>query len=230
MKLLLIEDNPAMATTLQRSFERRGMRVATCADGARALDRWRASLPDVVLLDLSLPGLDGLQVLEQARAEGLATPVLILTARGTVGDRILGLNTGADDYLPKPFDLDELEARVRALVRRRGGEREAAGTVGEAPPAEFCGLRCDAESGAVYFRGEVLELAPREAALLRALLARPGQAVAKERLFDAVFPGEAQVQAEAIEVVAYRLRKKLAPTGAQLVTLRGLGYLLKSQE
>ncbi len=228
MKLLLIEDNPAMATTLQRSFERRGMRVATCADGARALDRWRASLPDVVLLDLSLPGLDGLQVLEQARAEGLRTPVLILTARGTVGDRILGLNSGADDFLPKPFDLDELEARVRALVRRRGGDRD--GVPGEAAPPEFCGLRCDAQSGAVYLRGEALELAPREAALLRALLARPGQAVAKERLFDAVFPGEAQVQSEAIEVVAYRLRKKLATTGAQLVTLRGLGYLLKSQE
>ena len=227
MKLLLVEDNPAMQTTLQRSFERRGMRVVTCGDGSRALDRWRASAPDVVLLDLSLPGLDGLQVLEKARAEGLRTPVLILTARGTVGDRILGLNTGADDYLPKPFDLDELEARVRALARRTGadGERDA-GDV----PSEFCGLRCDGESGAVYFRGEVMELAPRESALLRALLARPGQAVAKERLFDAVFPGQAQVQSEAIEVVAYRLRKKLAPTGAQLVTLRGLGYLLKAQE
>jgi len=227
MKLLLIEDNPAMASTLQRSFERRGMQVVTCADGARALDRWSASLPDVVLLDLSLPGLDGLQVLERARAEGLRTPVLILTARGTVGDRILGLNTGADDYLPKPFDLDELEARVRALARRGagGGDRDA-----DPAAAEFCGLRCDGESGAVYFRGAVLELAPREAALLRALLGRPGQAVAKERLFEAVFPGQAQVQSEAIEVVAYRLRKKLGATGAQLVTLRGLGYLLKAQE
>ncbi|MDO8376485.1 MAG: response regulator, partial [Aquabacterium sp.] len=118
MKLLLIEDNTAMQTTLQRSFERRGLQVVLCGDGARALDRWRASLPDVVLLDLSLPGRDGLQVLADARAEGLATPVIILTARGTVGDRILGLNTGADDYLAKPFDLDELEARVRALARR----------------------------------------------------------------------------------------------------------------
>jgi two-component system response regulator TctD len=225
MKLLLIEDNPAMASTLQRTFVRRGMQVVTCADGARALDRWMASQPDVVLLDLSLPGLDGLQVLERARAEGLRTPVLILTARGTVGDRILGLNTGADDYLPKPFDLDELEARVRALGRRgSGGERD-----GDPAAAEFCGLRCDPESGAVYFRGAVLELAPREAALLRALLGRPGQAVAKERLFEAVFPGQAQVQSEAIEVVAYRLRKKLVATGAQLVTLRGLGYLLKAQ-
>ncbi len=118
MKLLLVEDNTAMQTTLRRSFERRGMQVVVCGDGARALDRWQASMPDVVLLDLSLPGLDGLSVLAAARAAGLATPVLILTARGTVGDRILGLNTGADDYLAKPFDLDELEARVRALVRR----------------------------------------------------------------------------------------------------------------
>jgi len=225
MKLLLVEDNPAMQATLRRSFERRGIRVVACGDGARALDRWRASAPDVVLLDLSLPGLDGLQVLERARAEGLRTPVLILTARGTVGDRILGLNTGADDYLPKPFDLDELDARIRALVRRAAG----AGDSGDATAAEFCGLRCDGESGAVYFRGEAMELAPREAAMLRTLLARPGQAVAKERLFDAVFPGEIDVQAEAIEVVAYRLRKKIAATGAQLVTLRGLGYLLKAQ-
>lgn len=218
MKLLLIEDNPALQTTLQRSFERRGIQVVLCADGARALDRWRAALPDVVLLDLTLPGLDGLQVLTQARAEGLRTPVLILTARGTVGDRILGLNTGADDYLPKPFDLDELEARIRALARRSGNEPAEAG--------EFCGLRSD--GGAVYHRGDALELAPREAALLRALLQQPGRAVAKEQLCDIVFPGE-PVQPEAIEVVAYRLRKKLAGTDAQLVTLRGLGYLLKAQ-
>ncbi len=227
MKLLIVEDNAAMQTTLQRTFERRGMQVVTCGDGARALDRWRASVPDVVLLDLSLPGLDGLQVLARARAEGQTTPVLILTARGTVGDRILGLNTGADDYLPKPFDLDELEARIRALARR--GPAAPATPTDTLGPA-FCGLRCDTASGAVYWQGAALELAPRESAMLRALLARPGQAVAKERLFEAVFPGETQVQTEAIEVVAYRLRKKLAPTGAQLVTLRGLGYLLKAQD
>jgi len=216
-----------MQTTLRRSFERRGIQVVGCHDGALALDRWRASVPDVVLLDLSLPGLDGLEVLARARAEGLATPVLILTARGTVGDRILGLNTGADDYLPKPFDLDELEARVRALARRAGAERgDNAGT--EPHAIEYGGLRCDGASGAVYFGGVPLELAPREAALLRALLARPGQAVTKERLLEIVFEGDAQVQAEAIEVVAYRLRKKLGTTDVQLVTLRGLGYLLKA--
>jgi two-component system response regulator TctD len=224
MKLLLVEDNPQMQATLQRSFERRGVQVVTCGDGARALDRWRASAPDVVLLDLSLPGLDGLQVLERARAEGLRTPVLILTARGTVGDRILGLNTGADDYLPKPFDLDELDARIRALARRSPGAAVADDGV------EFCGLRVDAQSGAVWHRGAPLELAPREAAMLRALLARPGQAVAKDRLFENVFADEPDVQVEAIEVVAYRVRKKLAATGAQLVTLRGLGYLLKAAD
>ena len=223
MKLLLIEDNTAMQTTLQRSFERCGMQMVVCGDGARALDRWRASVPDVVLLDLSLPGLDGLSVLASARAEGLSTPVLILTARGTLGDRILGLNTGADDYLAKPFDLDELEARVRALARRAAGR----GTDGLG--AEFCGLRSDAGSGAITLHGQPMELSAREAALLRALLARPGQAVAKERLSERVFAGEAQVQSDAIEVVAYRLRKKLGGTGAQLVTLRGLGYLLKAQ-
>ena len=221
MKLLLIEDNPGMQATLQRSFERRGISVTVCGDGLRALDRWRAAVPDVVLLDLSLPGRDGLQVLADARADGQVTPVLILTARGTVGDRILGLNTGADDYLPKPFDLDELEARVRALARRSA----AAGS--DVP--SFCGLRVDSDSGAVYHLGQPLVLAPREAALLRALLARPGQAVAKERLFELVFPGEAEVQPDAIEVVAYRLRKKLAATAARLVTLRGLGYLLKAE-
>ena len=222
VKILLVEDNPAMQTTLQRTFERRGMQVVACGDGDRAVDRWLASVPDVVLLDLSLPGLDGLQVLERARAAGLTTPVLILTARGTVGDRILGLNTGADDYLPKPFDLDELEARVRALARRAPGARTA-----DAPPP-FCGLHIDHDSGGACLHGEPMDLAPRELALLRALLARPGQAVARERLLELVFPGRADVQADAIEVVAYRLRKKIAGTDAQLVTLRGLGYLLKA--
>ncbi len=225
MKLLLIEDNPTMQATLQRSFQRSGMQVVACTDGARALDRWRASVPDVVVLDLSLPGRDGLQVLGAARAEGLNTPVLILTARGTVGDRILGLNIGADDYLPKPFDLDELEARVRALARR--AEASSGGMPRQGN--EFCGLQVDADCGAIYFQGQALDLAPREAALLRALLARPGHAVAKERLFELVFPGHSEVQTEAIEVVAYRLRKKLSNTGTKLVTLRGLGYLLQAQ-
>lgn len=222
MKLLIVEDNPSMLTTLQRAFERRGLAVTTCGDGLAALPLWRELAPDAVLLDLSLPGQDGLQLLAQARAAGLRTPVIILTARGTVGDRILGLNTGADDYLPKPFDLDELEARLRALVRRAGAP------VSASESAAFCGMVCDDSSGALYHLGQPMDLTPRESALLRALLARPGHAIAKERLFELVFPGASEVQYEAIEVVVYRLRKKIAHTGAQLVTLRGLGYLLKA--
>lgn len=223
MKLLLVEDDSALHTTLLRAMTRLGWEVEVCTDGRAALGRWRASQPDVVLLDLTLPGRDGLQILEQARLDGLETPVLVLTARGTVGDRVLGLNSGADDYLAKPFDLDELEARLRALHRRRP---EISDELTHGPQG-VSGLRYDKDSGAIYLHGQVLDLAPRELALLKALLARPGYAVSKERLFELVFPGEIDVQFEAVEVVAYRLRKKLQPTGTTLVTLRGLGYLLK---
>lgn len=222
MKLLLVEDDPALRTTLLRTLTRVGWEIEVCADGRAAVGHWRAGQPDVVLLDLTLPGRDGLQILEQARQEGLLTPVLILTARGTVGDRVIGLNAGADDYLVKPFDLDELEARLRALHRRHADSMtdSSAQRHGNA-------LRYDKDSGAIYHQDQILELTPRELALLRTLLARPGHVVTKEKLFDSVFPGAAEVQFEAVEVVAYRLRKKLVPTGAKLMTLRGLGYLLK---
>ncbi|MFC5606749.1 response regulator transcription factor [Variovorax soli] len=226
MKLLLVEDDPTMQATLQRTLGRRMIDVRVCGDGALALEQWRTLQPDVVALDLSLPNLDGLQVLGQARAAGLTTPVLLLTARGTVGDRILGLNAGADDYLPKPFDLDELEARIRAL-RRRHQKSEPESDAARLP--DVGGLHADPASGAIYHRGEVFDLTPREAALLKALMVKPGHAVTKERLFELVFPGETNVQYEAVEVVVYRLRKKLAGTGATLMTLRGLGYLLREE-
>lgn len=225
MRLLLIEDDPDLQTVLRRTLERKGMEVGLCADALRGLERWRAMRPDVVVLDLSLPGMDGLDLLAQARRDGLETPVLILTARGTVGDRVLGLNAGADDYLAKPFDLDELEARLRALFRRTGGTTSDSGA-----GAPHCGrLRLDAASGAIHQGQEVLDLSPRESRLLRCLLERAGRAVAREQLFEVVFPGTTDVQSEAIEVVVYRLRRKLAGTGTALVTLRGLGYLLKAQ-
>ena len=223
MKLLLVEDDTALHTTLSRALIRLGWEVEVCTDGRAALIRWRACQPDVVLLDLTLPGRDGLHILRQAREEGISTPVLILTARGTVGDKVQGLNAGADDYLPNPFDLDELEARVRALHRRQP-ENTAEST---ASRRDAMVLTYDKDSGAIYHHGEVLDLAPRELALLKALLARPGHAMSKESLFKLVFPDSMEVQFEAIEVVVYRLRKKLTPTGAQLMTLRGLGYLLK---
>ena len=227
MQLLLVEDDAAMQATLLRSLTRRGMAVTALGDGRAALAEWRARPPDAVVLDLTLPGLDGLQVLQQARAGGLRTPVLLLTARGTVGDRVLGLNAGADDYLPKPFDLDELEARLRALLRRSGGD---AADDKQASNALVMGaLRYEKESGAIYLHDAPMDLTPRELALLRTLLAQPGRAVAKERLYELVFPGQSEVQYEAIEVVVYRVRKKLAGTGVALMTLRGLGYLLKPE-
>ncbi|MBL7090733.1 two-component system response regulator TctD [Acidovorax delafieldii] len=225
MQLLLVEDDPTMQATLHRALTRRGMEVTAVGDGRAALSQWTALQPDAVILDLTLPGLDGLQVLQQARSRGLRTPVLILTARGTVGDRVVGLNAGADDYLPKPFDLDELEARLRALVRRSADPAVAP----LAPSTVQIGaIRYDKDSGALYLNGEVMELTPRELALMHALLAQPGHAVTKERLYELVFPGQLDVQYEAIEVVVYRLRKKLAGTGLTLMTLRGLGYLLRA--
>lgn len=230
MHLLLIEDDPSLQAALERSLTRVGMRVRACGDGIQALALWKQLQPDAVVLDLNLPGMDGLEVLSQARSAGLATPVVILTARGTVGDKVLGLNAGADDYLPKPFDLDELEARLRALYRRSQSQEK---TVHSSSPREadlqLGPLRFDRESGAMLLRNQVMDLPPRELALLRALLAKPGHAVSKERLFEVVFPGELDVQYEAIEVVVYRLRKKLGGTGLALMTLRGLGYLLKAE-
>ena len=243
MNVLLAEDDRTLRETLIRTLARRGVHVRAAADGPSALAAWRdLSQPtDVVVLDLSLPGLDGLEVLAQARAAGLQTPVIITTARTTVGDRIVGLNTGADDYLAKPFDLDELEARMKALARRSGVNTltPSSSTAGvqnpKKPritavcpvPAVF--LRYDNDSGAFYHLDAVLDVTPRESALLRALLHRPGQAVSKEQLFLAIFPGEQEVAFEAVEVIAYRLRKKIKACGLEIVTLRGLGYLLRPE-
>lgn len=214
-----------MQTALQRALRARAITVALCGDGLQAVSLWRSLVPDVVLLDLTLPGLDGLQVLTQARQIGLRTPVLILTARGTVGDRVIGLNTGADDYLAKPFDLDELEARLRALHRRNAAAASSAEPAIDILQAGM--LRYDKHSGAVYRDGLVMDLTPREMALLHALMNKLGHAVSKEQLFEQVFPNASEVPYEAVEVVVYRLRKKLMGTGVSLMTLRGLGYLLK---
>ncbi|SHN14789.1 response regulator [Rhizobacter sp. OV335] len=220
MKLLLVEDDLAMAQALQLALERRGFDMAVVHNGSDALQQLRNQPPDLALLDLTIPGLDGLQVLHRARAEGIRVPIVVLTARGAVGDRVLGLNAGADDYLAKPFDLDELEARIRALLRR---------TASTESEELACGaLTLELSSGACYLDGRVFDVTPREQALLKALIARPGHAVPKEKLFRVVFPMETDIQFEAIEVVAYRLRKKLAGSGVSLITLRGLGYLLRS--
>jgi two-component system, OmpR family, response regulator TctD len=221
-KVLLVEDDKILATTLQRTLVKRGWSVALIDDGARAQLAWQETKPDLILLDLSLPNIDGLDLLTLIRRSGNFTPVMILTARGTVGDKILGLNHGADDYLPKPFDLDELEARMRALLRRIQKTTES-----DSKTISFGQLSLDRDSGALYLNGEILDIAPREASMLQALVERAGRAMRKEQLFEQVFRNELEVNLDAIEVVAYRLRKRLTGSNVELVTLRGLGYLLK---
>lgn len=181
-----------------------------------------------MLLDLNLPVLDGLEILTLAREKKLLAPVIILTARGTVGDKILGLNCGADDYLPKPFDLDELEARIRALLRRRN--QGLAQTDTPVFSRSIGQLQLDDMSlgGGVFFNQQPIELSPRELSLLHALCARAGHVVTKEQLLEAIFPNEINIQDDAIEVVVYRLRKKINGTGVSIMNLRGLGYLIKA--
>ncbi len=221
MKLLLVEDDNDMSRALSRALTHRGFVVTPCFDGVEALRLLREQTHDAVLLDLSIPGIDGLHVLQRMRAAGDSTLVLVLTARGSVGDRIAGLNAGADDYLPKPFDLDELVARVNALWRRHKGEQDSVLRCGA--------LSYDTESGAPYLADAPLDLTPRENALLRALIRTPGHAVARDKLCRLVFPVDDAAHDDAIDVVVHRLRKKLAPSGAEVLTLRGVGYLLRDK-
>jgi DNA-binding response OmpR family regulator len=216
MKILLVEDDLDLIGALTRALVKRGFEVIGCRDGIEALQLARHHDFDAVLLDLSIPGIDGLRVLQRLRQSEDWTPVLVLTARGAVGDRIAGLNAGADDYVAKPFDLDELEARLRALVRRGGSSEELA-----------CGaLHYDKRSGIFLHEGRPLDLSPRESALLRALIARPGHGVTRDRLFALVFAAGETAQTDALEVIVHRLRRKIAGTGVEIMTLRGVGYLL----
>ena len=220
MKVLLVEDDLDLADALSQVLSAHGFQVVCCADGLEALAIVRRHAFDAVVLDLTLPGIDGLELLQRLRddpSEGRsAVPVLVVTARGAVGERVQGLEVGADDYLAKPFDVTELVARLRALIRRSQGEEEW-----------HCGtLRLDRASELFYNGLRPLELSPREAALLRALIMRRGQAVAKDALHEAVFGTGATEAADAVEVLVHRLRKRIAGCAVELMTLRGVGYLL----
>ncbi len=216
MKILLIEDNDSLRSPLGRSLLRRGFDVMDCGDGAEGLSLCRHHEFDAVVLDLGLPGMDGMQVLQRLRGAGNDVPVLILTARGSLGDRVVGLNAGADDYLAKPFELDELDARLRALVRRAGRSAQV-----------VCGSLCfERDGGDITRDGRTLDLSPRERAMLQALMARPGHGVSRDRLHALVFGASVDVQHDALEVVVHRLRRKIVGSGAEIMTLRGVGYLL----
>ncbi|HPT56745.1 MAG TPA: response regulator transcription factor [Casimicrobium sp.] len=224
-RLLVVEDDPALAQALALALSRRGFNVAQATNGRTALERATSESFAAIVLDLTLPEMDGLEVLRGLRAKGFATPVIVLTARGTVGDRVQGLRLGADDYLPKPFDLDELEARLLALLRRGSG-----GNVGSsAARMDFGALMLDEAAGVCYANGAALELSTREFCMLSALLERPAHAVTRERLWEKVFSDGRDAQPDAIEVVAYRLRKKISGLGVELVALRGVGYLIREK-
>jgi two-component system response regulator TctD len=172
-----------------------------------------------VILDLSLPSMDGLMVLQRARERGSSFPVIILTARGELEDRVKGLNLGADDYLAKPFDLTELEARLYAVMRRAHGVSTPKMSLG---PLEY------ESSGRVFtLHGQRLTLRPKEHAVLEVLLTRMGKAVSKAALYERVFSMEATTSQDVVEIYIHRLRKQLHDTGISIVTLRGLGYVLE---
>lgn len=223
-RLLLVEDTPDIAVWLATALRQGGMVVTHAGDGRAAL---QALAPghgfDLVVLDLQLPHVDGLQVLETVRGRGDEVPVLVLTARTSVPDRVLGLQLGADDYLGKPFELSELEARLQALLRRPGRMKS--------PRLRLGALEMDPASGEVLWQGQALALTPREVAALRGLLASPRRPVSKDNLHAQVFRDEA-AELEAVEVLIHRLRKKLegltGVDGVRIATFRGLGYLLST--
>jgi two-component system OmpR family response regulator/two-component system response regulator TctD len=218
MRILLAEDDAVIADGLVRALRKSGFAVDHVANGAEADAALLGQSFDLVILDLGLPRMSGIDVLKRLRCRKNAVPVLILTAQDAVEDRVRGLDAGADDYMCKPFALPELEARVRALTRR--------GT-GNPTRIEFGALSYDQTDRLVRVNGQVLDLSAREVGLLEVLLLRAGRLVSKEQLIDCVCSWGEEVSSNAIEVYIHRLRRKLDPSGIRIVTMRGLGYCLE---
>jgi two-component system response regulator TctD len=220
MRILIVEDDAALARGLMGSLRLAGYAVDHQGDGAEAARLATTEPYALVVLDLGLPGWSGFEVLQDIRRAGSTVPVMILTARDAVGDRVRGLDLGADDYLLKPFAPAEFEARVRALVRRGQGLSN---------PILTCGpLTLDPATGIVALDGRPLALRRRELTVLAALMPRAGKVVAKDRLIDEVFGFDEPVAPNALELYVARLRKKLEPAGVRIRTIRGLGYLLEA--
>jgi DNA-binding response OmpR family regulator len=221
MKVLLVEDHQAMRQMITEHLMERGFTVDAVGDGEDALAAIAAASYDVVVLDLGLPDIDGMDVLASIRDRvGTDVPALILTARDSIEDRVLGLNAGADDYIVKPFDLAELEARLRAVLRRPGARHGATYSYG--------GLIFDPVSREAFVSGVPVDLPRREAALLEALLRAAGQVVAKDLLEDRLYTFDEVVTVNALEAAVSRLRKRLASaqTAVWIETKRGIGYRL----
>ena len=221
MRILLVEDDAELGAGVSASLRREHYALDWVTDGAAASAALSTSEYDLVILDLGLPKMSGLSVLKQLRARGAAqraVPVLVTTAMDSVNDRVEGLDAGADDYLVKPFALDELHARVRALIRRRNA---ASSNI-----LQHGNLTFDLSSRQASAFGEQLELSVREAGILEVLLLRAGRAVTKEQLLEKIYAWDSDISLNAIEVYVHRLRKKLEPAGLQVRTFRGLGYCI----
>ena len=219
MRIFLVEDDPLLADGLTRSLRQADFVVDCIQDGEQADHALAAESYDVVILDLGLPKLDGFEVLKRLRRRGATVPVLVLTARDALADRVKGLDLGADDYLTKPFDLPELEARVRALIRR--GQSGGSLLLTHGP------LALDISGRRATLDGVPLELSARELGVLEVLMLRIGRVVNKEQLAEQLYGWDDEVGANAIEVYVHRLRKKLEPGNVKIRTIRGLGYLLE---
>jgi DNA-binding response OmpR family regulator len=214
-RILIVEDDPALLRGLVATLKGAGHVIDTAEDGESALDMARDEPYALITLDLGLPDISGLEVLKTLRQRGSKTPVLILTARDALEDRIKGLDLGADDYLLKPFEPSELEARIRALMRRSQGEASSVVTIGQ--------LVVDQARGTAMVGDRLLALRRREWAVLDRLIARVGKVISKERLTSEVFGFDDPVAPNAIEVYIARLRRKLEPDGPNIRTMRGLG-------
>lgn len=220
MRILAIEDDRLLGDALQTGLAQRGFAVDWVQDGAHGDAALKTEAYAAVVLDLGLPKLSGLELLRRVRAAGNAVPVLILTARDAIGDRVQGLDGGADDYLVKPFDLDELAARLRALTRRARGEASAL--------LQVNGVELDVGEHRVRYRGQQVELTAREFAILHELMLNAGRVLSREQLEQRLYAWGEEVESNAIEVHVHHLRRKLAPQ--LLRTVRGVGYIMPRDE
>ncbi len=222
MRILVVEDNAELAHWLVRTLRREQYTVDCIANGADADFALRSEKYDLVILDLALPKMDGKDVLRRLRARQDSTPVLVLTANNSMQSRVSELDEGADDYMAKPFEIEELEARIRVLLRRSSGQ---------ANPVLSCGdLSYNTNSREFQVAGQSLALTPRERAVLELLVRRCGNTVTKQSLAQSLFSLDEAVSVDAIEIYVHRLRKKLEASSAKIMTLRGLGYLLRQAE
>ena len=228
MKILVVDDEQAVRESLRRSLRFNGYEVLTANDGLEAVETVRAENPELLILDVMMPNMDGLEVCRTLRSEGWDRPILVLTARDGVSDRVSGLDAGADDYLPKPFALEELLARVRSLVRRASADSIAA----EAPvesKLSFEDLELDADTREVSRGGRAISLTRTEFALLQLLMENPRKVLSRSKILEEVWGYDFPTSGNALEVYIGYLRKKTEGEGdARLIhTVRGVGYVLR---